>query len=667
MLAKRIGQFFALACLFVLAACLSQPTFTMNPEPAFVGEAVTFDASTTYTEAAKSGIKIKSAKWSFGDKAKDKDYDDDNDESEGKNASKAEGKIVQHTYAAVGSYKVKLKIKDTRGRTSEATRVLVVKTRTVTSLGSASISVREASGATVPGATITIGTFSATSNAQGVATLTGLAAAADQVVVVSKAGYISQSLRATIEAGKTTALPVFMRAVSQTLLTGHIDSQQIFSANKLGASISIPADAFVKPDGSVATGVALIDITPWDISSKDLTAMLGNGRAKDTAGNLVDLISAGMISAEFRLADGTKLQLAPGKVAKIRMDLPYSSINGQALDITSTIPLWHFDEKQGLWIEEGVGTVAYSRTTSSGLAVEATVAHFSTWNWDFKFTSSGSVTVQCLSASNVSVACDVVADVTLPDGSKLVKSSAIGVGGTTAVFMPSQGTIFWSATAGTGVIGTATSGTTGSVNIILSPVTTSNRVQCQLPDSTPIACSVAVDFTLSDSSISSVAFNVAAEGSLIESGLPAASITWNAKSKLENAGTEFRAYQGSATSATNGNVIIILNSFVVIPVSKSINVSCDIPGVVPAPATSCNFSMNYGRYGASRTDELFVGTLAVGEVRKIGLPSIPNQYIYARVYALGTAGQQYNSGGLIQMDNLIDGQPYIFTLYSYGT
>ena len=660
MIVKRIRLWCSVAILLVLAACLPQVTFTINPNPAFVGEAVTFDASANYAEAEENGSKIKSAKWSFGDKAnKDDFFDNDGDGDEDKNPTKAKGKIVQHTYTTAGTYTVKLKLKDSRGRKAEVTKQLVVTTRSSANLGSLTVNVRESGDVAIAGATVTIGSATGIANAQGSATLNGLAAATDQVVVVSKPGFITQSLRASVAAGNTTTVPVNMRAVAQTLVVGHIDAEQTLIAETLGASISIPQNAFVKPDGTLATGITLVDITPWDVTSSDLNAMLGNGAARDAAGNLTNLISAGMISAEFRLADGTKLQLAPGKTAKIRMDLPYISINGQPLNVGSIIPKWTFNEAQGLWVEEGVGSVVYANNSTSmtGLAVEATVSHFSTWNWDFKFDNPGSVTVQCSNAAGVSVTCDVVADVTLTDGSKFTRSGYVPVGGTTVINMPNGGSITWTAKAGPGVIGTATSGTSGTVNITLAPVTTSNQVQCQLPDATKVACSVTADFTMTDSSVTSYEYSFAVEGGLVETGLPAASISWTAKSTLQNLGTEFRYYEGTATSGTNGNVVITLNTAVSVPVSKYINVACDFDTNAVA-ATSCNMRVYF--YDMEDYDvEVFNGILAKGEVRKIGLPpgmiTLDDRLSFYADATWSNIGYYYG-GARLDLNTLVSGQ-----------
>ena len=40
-----------------------------------------------------------------------------------------------------------------------------------------------------------------------------------------------------------------------------------------------------------------------------------------------------------------------------------------------SIPMWHFDEDQGTWVEEGEATLVNGE-------YEATLAHFSFWNYD---------------------------------------------------------------------------------------------------------------------------------------------------------------------------------------------------------------------------------------------------------------------------------------------
>jgi len=83
------------------------------------------------------------------------------------------------------------------------------------------------------------------------------------------------------------------------------------------------------------------------------------------------LQSFGMLSLEMNDASGDKLQLAPGKTATIHLPIP---TNLQA-NAPAVIPLWYFDENNGLWKEEG-------SAARNGNNYTGTVSHFSFWNCD---------------------------------------------------------------------------------------------------------------------------------------------------------------------------------------------------------------------------------------------------------------------------------------------
>ena len=371
------------------------------------------------------------------------------------------------------------------------------------------------------------------------------------VVAVKKDGFISQSLR--IEAGQLEQLSASLLNVKQTVSIAKIEEAQVIQSVYQNAQITIPENAFVLPNGQPATGAVTVAFTPWDITAADLNAMPANGVARDAQGNIVNLISAGMITATFTNAAGQKLQLAAGKTADIQMDLPVASINNQKLLVGSSIPMWHFDEAKGLWIEEGVGQVVASLSSTTGLAVHATVSHFSTWNWDFKFENAGSVFVQCQSAS-VAVPCHITAKVKLKDGSALTKVNSISAQGTTIINMPSEGSIDWSAKDITGtLIGEKTSGTSGNVIIDLGAPTTKNFVKCELANGTAVACSGKLN--------GGIDFSLPKEGGNILTGLQnVTQLNWDATSAPYETLSSVYQYKGNQISGLTGDVKIILST-----------------------------------------------------------------------------------------------------------
>ncbi|WP_341936834.1 hypothetical protein [Marinimicrobium sp. C2-29] len=346
-------------------------------------------------------------------------------------------------------------------------------------------------GARLEGASITLDEETLDSDEGGSVSFT--IPSSDEVVVQTRMeGYISQSIKVPAEEDSIT--PIRLMRVKQTLNLDAIEEARTLSANDLGARITFPANAFVTPDGEPADGSASVQVTPWDIANGELNAMLGNGQALDAGGAEAELISAGMITVDVHNDDGDYLQLAPGATAEIQMDLPHDSINNEALRVGSTIPMWHFDEDQGVWIEDDstLGTVVASATSPVGLAVHAEVSHFSTWNWDFKFENGGSINVECRLLDDSAVPCAVTADITLDDGSTFTRNGQVAETGTTIVNMPNSATIDWFATSLGGLLGEHTSDMSGDVIIELEEPTTENNVRCELPDGTGVDCEVAM-------------------------------------------------------------------------------------------------------------------------------------------------------------------------------
>ena len=424
---------------------------------------------------------------------------------------------------------------------------------------------------------------------QAVTDLNGLArlnvqvlASQTEVVVTYEAdGFIQQSI--LVKKEELAQLAANLLAIKAIVAVEDIALEQVIKAPSLGAKITIPANAFVDPKGNLAQGQVHVEFSPWDIQSTDLKAMPANGFAVDAQGNRTQLISAGMITATFSdVKTGQKLQLAPSKTADIEMDLPLKSINNQEMKVGTEIPMWHFDESKGLWVEEGKGKVVASTESPTGLAVHATVSHFSTWNWDFKFEAAGSVFIQCTS-DNKKVPCNVVAKIKLADGSSLTKTSYIPEQGTTAYNMPSEGTILWQATDLTStLIGEKTSLTTGSVTIDLGKPKTDNFVQCVLPNGSATPCTATLN--------QSYPFSLTQEGGKITTGIndDDGQLEWSAISPYIYESNQWVRYKGDLVTALVGDAKIVLSERELIDTNNivSLNVVCTTttsgtPTVVP--------------------------------------------------------------------------------------
>ena len=102
------------ALVFSLAGCIPIPVMDISPTSAEVGEEVTFDGSGTIVSNIPEDTVAVSYKWTFGD------------------GNTGSGASTTHTYDAVGTYEVTLKVIDSAGRVGEATETVTVSEATAT-------------------------------------------------------------------------------------------------------------------------------------------------------------------------------------------------------------------------------------------------------------------------------------------------------------------------------------------------------------------------------------------------------------------------------------------------------------------------------------------------------------------------------------------------------
>lgn len=178
-----------------------------------------------------------------------------------------------------------------------------------------------------------------------------------------------------------TVLPQANRAtpveaqLSPRTLSGTVSGMQGGTVGFSGVEITFPAQGFVLANGQSYTGQVQVFGTFLDPSRPDMRRrMPGNLSAIRADGRRAVLATFGMIGVELSTPAGERLQLATGSSATIRVPLT-PEFRAAA---PSTIPLWHFDEQKGRWIEEGQASL-------DGSAYVGQVSHFSFWNLDIPF------------------------------------------------------------------------------------------------------------------------------------------------------------------------------------------------------------------------------------------------------------------------------------------
>ncbi|MDH5544997.1 MAG: hypothetical protein OEZ43_05355 [Gammaproteobacteria bacterium] len=138
------------------------------------------------------------------------------------------------------------------------------------------------------------------------------------------------------------------------------------------ARLRLPAKSLVYADQSPAKGPISLSMATLNPARRTLP---GDYRAIDANGDDMELVSFGALYATFRDVFGNPINLKHGMEALL--DVPVS--NDQLAEAKPTIPMWSYEEKTGLWLEEGEAKLQY---TGTQYVYEGTTKHFSTINMD---------------------------------------------------------------------------------------------------------------------------------------------------------------------------------------------------------------------------------------------------------------------------------------------
>jgi hypothetical protein len=194
------------------------------------------------------------------------------------------------------------------------------------------------------------------------------------LIKVYKNGYFTGYRFTYPQLGSVTQVDIVLR---QKIMNGPFESNDggtyQFESGTLGVTVDIPPNAIATEDGTPYNGTVNIALVAFDpTSAEDMRVAPGDLRAQDANAQGRILQSFGMFGVELTSPDNTPLNLRPDTKAKIKVAVP-EPLWGQA---PAEIPLWHFNEANGYWEEEGT-----AKMDGNNIYV-AQVSHFSFWNCD---------------------------------------------------------------------------------------------------------------------------------------------------------------------------------------------------------------------------------------------------------------------------------------------
>lgn len=228
-------------------------------------------------------------------------------------------------------------------------------------------------GTPIVGATVTSGSASTTSGADGAYTLNNVETGA-RVVLTAQASNYSETVRVTsTQENASTSLDVKLLKIAATASIAQ-STGGVASVPGSVAQVTFPADFAVLSSGAAPTGSVTVSLTP--IAPATDSSLMPGEYTTATGSGTANIESFGALAVSLTDSTGARLNLAPTKKATIRIPV---STRSSGASLPSTIPLYYVSEQTGRWVEEGTATLL---GTAPNQYYEGEVSHFSTWNAD---------------------------------------------------------------------------------------------------------------------------------------------------------------------------------------------------------------------------------------------------------------------------------------------
>ena len=189
-------------------------------------------------------------------------------------------------------------------------------------------------------------------------------------ITIKKDGYFQGSRRFYPREGKESRVGIELMPLT---IIDQIESTAASKVKFEDVELDFLANSIVTESGASYTGTVNIAARYLDpTQNSTFNQMPGDLSGFTSEEEVVSLISLGMIGVELMDDNGNELQLKEGSPVSVNIPIPSELLD----NAPSTIPLWHFDEEMGIWVEEG-------EAVKVGNHYEGSLPHFSFWNCDY--------------------------------------------------------------------------------------------------------------------------------------------------------------------------------------------------------------------------------------------------------------------------------------------
>ncbi|MFT5532635.1 MAG: hypothetical protein ACI8WM_000880 [Burkholderiaceae bacterium] len=190
-----------------------------------------------------------------------------------------------------------------------------------------------------------------------------------QVVRFMRDGYADAFATTAVTQGETASVTGRMAPIAASATFDNSAGKTLIDTSS-AASVTIPPSGVVDAaSGAAPQGAITLRIAPINPATNPANMP---GDYTTSTGGMIE--SFGALSVQLRDAAGKPLNLAPGTSATIR--IPLASRSGLPQQM---IPLFYFNELTGLWVEEGMATLA---GVAPNQYYEGRVKRIAVWNSD---------------------------------------------------------------------------------------------------------------------------------------------------------------------------------------------------------------------------------------------------------------------------------------------
>jgi len=235
------------------------------------------------------------------------------------------------------------------------------------------VEVVNSSGNPVANTVIRIGNYKRETDIRGFIYLKDILVGASTYLIAEKDGYFHASRRFYPTAGSAQYIKLILLNNNQDAFFLAGDGA-VLPING-GITLHFPGDAYENQNGESYDGIVKVSAKAIPADDPDLSyKMPGDLTGVNVNGEPGSLASMGMVAVELQSSQGDVLRLKGGAQVKMELTIPAANLD----QAPSTIPMWYFDEDEGIWKEEGSATLS---------VYVANVSHFSYWNYDAWFSA----------------------------------------------------------------------------------------------------------------------------------------------------------------------------------------------------------------------------------------------------------------------------------------